>query len=170
MTESFPHREVRVRGRRTIYSFAAALVLAAIACAPAVAPPLYSPYDAGRPMAVERGTVESVRLVTLQGQPTGAGAAVGSTLGAIAGAAAGSDSYNGSWWGALAGALFGGLAGQAIETQAAQREGLEIRVQMEDGRTLVVVQGAEERLQPGEPVEVLTAPDGTSRVQRPRGR
>ena len=58
-------------------------------------------------MTVERGTVESVRLVTLQGQPTGAGAAVGSTLGAIAGAAAGSDSYNGSWWGALAGALFG---------------------------------------------------------------
>lgn len=156
--------------RHTALFFAIALVLAATACAPTVAPPLYSAYDAGRPMTVERGIVESVRLVKMQGQPTGAGAAVGSTVGAIAGAAAGSDSYSGSWWGALAGALIGGLAGNAIEADAAQREGLEVRVQVDDGRTLVVVQGAEERLQPGEAVEVLTAPDGTTRVQRPRGR
>jgi len=142
--------------------------LVATGCAPAVAPPLYTAYDAGRPMTVEYGVVDAVRPVQLHGQPTGTGAAVGATVGAIAGAAAGSDSYSGSWWGSLAGALIGGLAGNAIETGAATVNGVELRVTMEDGRRLAFVQGAEEAFQPGDQVEILTAPDGTSRVQHPR--
>jgi outer membrane lipoprotein SlyB len=150
--------------------FAAAF--AATGCAPVVAPPLYTAYDAGRPMTVEYGVVDTVRPVKIQGQPTGAGAAVGSTVGAIAGAAAGSNnSYyysSGSWWGAIAGALLGGMVGSAIEAGASQADGLEVRVQMDDGQTLVLIQGAEESFQPGDQVEILTAPDGTSRVQHPR--
>lgn len=145
-----------------------ALALAAAGCAPAVAPPLYTAYDAGRPMTVEYGIVDAVRPVQLHGQPTGTGAAVGATVGAIAGAAAGSDSYSGSWWGSLAGALIGGLAGNAIETDAATKSGMELRVTMDDGRRLAFVQGAEESFQPGDQVEILTAPDGTARVQHPR--
>jgi outer membrane lipoprotein SlyB len=145
-----------------------ACLAAAAGCAPVAAPPLYTAYDAGRPMSVEYGVVDDARPVRLQGQPTGGGAAVGATVGAIAGAAAGSNSYSGSWWGSLAGALIGGLAGNAIETDAATVNGVELRVTMEDGRRLAFVQGAEEIFQPGDQVEILTAPDGTARVQHPR--
>lgn len=145
-----------------------AAALLATGCAPVTPPPLYTAYDAGRPMTVDYGVVDDVRPVQLHGQATGAGAAVGSTVGAIIGGAAGSDSYAGSWWGSLAGALIGGLAGHAIETDAATKGGVELRISMEDGRRLVFVQGAEESFQPGDQVEVLTAPDGTARVQHPR--
>lgn len=160
----------RTRFRMWTGVFLACLVTAFLAtgCAPVAPPPLYNAYDAGRPMSVEYGVVDAVRAVEIRGQPTGAGAAVGSTVGAIAGAAAGSDSYAGSWWGSLAGALIGGLAGQAIESDAARKSGLELRVTMDDGRRLAFVQGAEESFQPGDEVEVLTAPDGTARVQHPR--
>jgi len=160
----------RTRLGKWMLTFLASLaaVLLITGCAPVTPPPLYSAYDAGRPMTVEYGVVDDVRPVQLHGQPTGAGAAVGATVGAIAGAAAGSDSYSGSWWGSLAGALIGGLAGHAIETDAATKSGVELRITMEDGRKLAFVQGAEERFQPGDQVEVLRAPDGTARVQHPR--
>jgi len=155
--------------------FAAVLatgLLMATACAPVVVPPAYPAYQTGQAMSVESGVVQAVRTVKIQGQPTGAGAAVGSTVGAIAGAAAGSNSscyYNGgSWWGALAGAIIGGLAGNAMETAAAQQNGLEVQVRMDDGRVLSIVQGGEELFRPGDDVDVLTAPDGSSRVQHPR--
>jgi outer membrane lipoprotein SlyB len=60
------------------------------------------------------------------------------------------------------------MVGSAIEAGASQADGLEVRVQMDDGQTLVLIQGAEESFQPGDQVEILTAPDGTSRVQHPR--
>jgi len=146
-------------------------LLSWLGCAPAVGPGTYSVYDAGRPMSVEYGVVDAVRDVAIQGQPTGAGAAVGSTVGAMAGAAIGSNNsyyYNGSgaWWGGLAGALIGGLVGSAIEADAARQDGVELRVQMDSGKTLIVVQGNQEVFKPGDAVEVVTAPDGTARVQR----
>lgn len=147
-------------------------LITATACAPAVVPPAYPAYQTGQAMSVQQGVVQSVRSVRIQGYPTGAGAAVGSTVGAIAGAAAGSNSSyyysSGSWWGALAGAIIGGLAGNAMETAAAQQNGLEVQVRLDDGRVLVIVQGGEELFRPGDDVDVLTAPDGSSRVQHPR--
>jgi outer membrane lipoprotein SlyB len=140
-----------------------------VSCAPAVAPRTYSAYEAGRPMSVRYGVVDSVRAVKIQTPPTGAGAAVGSTVGAIAGAAAGSNNsfyYNaGGWWGALAGALLGGLVGSAIEASASNQDGLEMKVQMNDGETLVVVQDAKETFKAGDVVEMIIAPDGSARLQ-----
>lgn len=139
-------------------------------CAPTATQRTYSAYDAGRAMSVRYGVVDSVRAVKLQTPPTGAGAAVGSTVGAMAGAAIGSNNsyyYNGggAWWGGLAGALLGGLIGSAIEANAAQRDGFELRLQMDDGETLVVLQDAQETFKVGDAVELVTAPDGSARVQ-----
>jgi outer membrane lipoprotein SlyB len=128
----------------------------------------YTLHDAGRPLEVSYGLVREFRHVRIEGEPTGAGAVVGSTVGAVAGAAAGCDSYSGSWWGSLVGAILGGIVGQAIEKGASDQDGVEIMVEMDDGRRLVFVQGDEEAFQPGEEVQILTAPDGTSRVQYPR--
>ena len=154
---------------------AAVLCLACLAsllfasCAPAVAPHTYTAYDAGRPMSVRYGVVDSVRTVKIQTPPTGTGAAVGSTVGAIAGAAAGSNnSYyysGGGWWGAIAGALIGGLVGSAIEAGASNRDGIELKVQMNDGETVVIVQDAQEAFNPGDVVQLVTAADGSARLQ-----
>jgi outer membrane lipoprotein SlyB len=155
--------------RRACALLALSALLVSSGCAPAVAPRTYSAYDAGRPMSVRYGVVDSVRAVKIQTPPTGAGAAVGSTVGAIAGAAAGSNNsfyYNsGSWWGALAGALLGGLVGSAIEAGASKQDGLELKVQMNDGETLVVVQDAQEAFKAGDVVELVIAPDGSARLQ-----
>jgi len=163
---------VEKAGGLAIAAIWVAALAASTACAPVVVPPAYPAYQTGQAMTVEPGVVQAVRTVKIQGMPTGAGAAVGSTVGAIAGAAAGSNSScyysGGSWWGALAGAIIGGLAGNAMETAAAQKNGLEIQVRMDDGRVLSIVQGAEETFRPGDDVDVLTAPDGSSRVQHPR--
>ncbi len=149
---------------------ACAFSLLFASCAPTATQRTYSAYDAGRAMSVRYGVVDSVRAVKLQTQPTGAGAAVGSTVGAMAGVAIGSNNsydYNGggAWWGGLAGALLGGLIGSAIEAGASNRDGLEIKVQMNDGETLVVVQDAQEAFRPGDFVEMVTARDGSARLQ-----
>ncbi len=151
-------------------ALACALGVLLLSCAPAATQRTYSVYEAGQPMAVRYGVVDSVRPVKLQSPPTGAGAAAGSTVGAMAGAAIASNNsscYNGSgvWWVGAVGALLGGLIGSAIEADASQRDGLELRLQMDDGETLVVVQEAHETFRVGDAVEVVTAPDGSARVR-----
>jgi outer membrane lipoprotein SlyB len=134
-------------------------------CAPARVAQGYPFYQSGVPLQVERGTVERARPVQIQGLPTGAGAAAGMTTGMIVGSAFG-QGY-GTDWAVLAGALLGGLLGAAAEQSASQRDGAELSVVLEDGRRVIVVQEAYERFYPGDEVEVLTAPDGTARVQHP---
>jgi outer membrane lipoprotein SlyB len=165
------HRSSEPTNRRPsmVLALACLASLSLVSCAPAVAPHTYTAYDAGRPMSVRYGVVDSVKAVKIQTPPTGAGAAVGSTVGAIAGAAAGSNNScyysGGSWWGAVAGALLGGLVGSAIEASASNKDGLELRVQMNDGETLVIVQDAQEAFKVGDFVELVTAPDGSARLQ-----
>jgi outer membrane lipoprotein SlyB len=142
-----------------------AWALLALACAPVRVAQGYPYYQSGLPLHVERGTVERARPVKIQGLQTGAGAAAGMTAGMIAGSAFG-QGY-GTDWAILAGAILGGLLGAAAEQSAAERDGIEVAVQLEDGRRVVVVQEAYERFDPGDEVELLTAPDGTARVQHP---
>ena len=141
------------------------IVLASAACAPVMVTQTYPYYHAGVPLQVEHGTVERTRPVKIQGLPTGAGAAAGMTAGVIAGSAFG-QGY-GTDWAMFAGAILGGLLGAAAEHSAAQRDGVEVTVQLEDGRRVIVVEEAFEQFSPGEAVELLTAPDGTTRVQHP---
>lgn len=143
------------------------VLLTAASCAPARTAYDY-PYDqAGVALRIEPGVVESVRPVKIQGPDTGTGASVGMTAGMIAGSAVG-DGGAGTGLAMLGGALLGGLVGSAAEQSARERDGLEIVVALDAGERVVVVQEAYERFYAGDEVELLTAPDGTSRVQRVR--
>jgi outer membrane lipoprotein SlyB len=139
------------------------LLMVCLACVPQVSGRDYGWYDARQPMLVERGVVDTVRHVALEGSQSGAGAAAGATAGAIAGSAVGQGS--GSALASVAGAILGGLAGNAIEKGATAQKGLEITVRMEDGRLLAIVQGDDVAFYPGDEVEVLTAPNGKARVR-----
>ena len=66
--------------------------------------------------------------------------------------------------GAIAGAIVGGLVGNAVENNANQRNGVEVTVRLDSGRTIAVPQeNAGENFRPGDRVRVLS--DGyTTRV------
>ncbi len=86
-------------------------------------------------------------------------------LGAVVGGIAGSEigQGKGSAVGTVLGAVGGAVAGHAIEEATTRKGGLEITVKLEGGRTLAVVQEADEAFRPGERVRVLSG-GGVTRV------
>lgn len=143
------------------------LALLTAACAAGPSGRVYSPREARLPMTVQRGVVDSVRAVTVEGMPSGLGGFAGLVAGATAGSAVGRGS--GRAMATVAGAILGNLAGDAIERDSARYPALEIVVRLESGILYAIVQAQApgETFTPGQEVEVLTAQDGTMRV-RPR--
>ena len=77
-------------------------------------------------MVVRYATVESTRLVKLEGTKTNIGTVAGGAVGGIAGSTIGSG--RGSAVGAVLGAVAGGIAGAAVEEGATRSQGIEITV------------------------------------------
>ena len=145
---------------------AAALLSATIllsGCAPRMSNRDYSLNEAYQPMNVQYGTVDGVRSVLIQGPQTGVGPMAGAVIGGAAGNAMGGGT--GQIITTVAGALLGGLAGAAAEEGASRQEGQQITIHMDDGRLIAVVQSGKVAFAPGERVQVLTAADGTTRVE-----
>ncbi|OZB78602.1 MAG: hypothetical protein B7X29_04270 [Halothiobacillus sp. 13-55-115] len=93
--------------------------------------------------------------------PIGAigGAVVGGLLGSGVGGGLGRDLAT------VGGAIGGGVAGSAIEEGVTQQNGVEIVVRLDNGRTVSIVQAVGGQIfSLGQRVQVITAPDGTSRV------
>lgn len=112
---------------------------------------------------VQYGTVESVRGVRIAGtqSPVGiiGGAIVGGLLGSTVGGGRGKDLA------AVGGAIAGGVAGSAIEQGATQQNGVEITVRLDNGRIVSIVQAVGNQMfSPGQRVQVVSAPNGASRV------
>ncbi len=122
----------------------------------------YSRSQAREAQAVRLGYVESVRQVLIEGTKSGVGAVSGAALGGVAGSTIGRG--RGQVAGAIGGAVLGGLAGSAIEENATRQPGLEITVQLDNGRMVAVTQAADEPFYPGDRVRVLIGYDGTTRV------
>lgn len=131
-------------------------------CAATMSNRTYAENEALQPMAVEYGTVASVQPVTFQATPTGLGPLAGAVIGGAAGNSIGGG--NGRIISTVGGAILGGLAGAAAENNASRQNGQQITVRMDDDRLLAVVQGGRVVFAPGERVQLLTAPDGTTRV------
>lgn len=95
----------------------------------------YGGEEVGKPIETSRGTVVASRVVDVSGETTMAGPAAGAALGA-AGMGIGVQ----SGWAALIGAVLGAGVGYATQQWANDREGIEYVVQLEDGRTVTLVQ------------------------------
>ena len=139
---------------------AAGLVLSG--CPASMSGGAYSRSQAREAQDVRLGYVESVRQVLIEGTKSGVGAVGGAALGGLAGSTIGKG--RGQVAGAIGGAVLGGLAGSAIEENATRQPGLEITVQLDNGRMLAVTQAADEPFYPGDRVRVLIGYDGTTRV------
>jgi len=139
---------------------AAGLVLSG--CPASMSGGAYSRSQAREAQEVRLGYVESVRQVLIEGTKSGVGAVSGAALGGVAGSTIGRG--RGQVAGAIGGAVLGGLAGSAIEENATRQPGLEITVQLDNGRMVAVTQAADEPFYPGDRVRVLIGYDGTTRV------
>ncbi len=124
---------------------------------------VYSQNNAMQMQTVQYGTIESLRGVQIAGtqSPLGmiGGAVVGGLLGSGVGGGLGRNLAT------VGGAIAGGVAGSAIENNVTQQNGVEIVVRLDNGRTVSIVQAVGAQLfSLGQRVQVLSAPDGTSRV------
>ncbi|WP_296054763.1 glycine zipper domain-containing protein [uncultured Amphritea sp.] len=133
-----------------------AVVLMLQGCASSLTGDTYSRSEARRVQNVEYAWVDAVKPVVIEGRtdsPLGAGA--GAIVGGIAGSSVGEG--KGSSIASVVGAVAGGIVGQRIEESSTRKQGQEITVTLESGRTISVVQEVDSDgfFQPGERVRVL---------------
>lgn len=110
------------------------------------------------------GTVIQARPVTLAAtEPMDryAGAAAGAALGGLLAQNVGQG--KGRIAAGIVGAMLGGYAGDAIAKGMTTREGIEVVVKFDNGRTLAIVQEADTAFAPGQRV-MLVAGQGQARV------
>jgi outer membrane lipoprotein SlyB len=108
------------------------------ACASNLTGDSYSRGEARRAMVVRYATVESVRMVKLEGTKSNIGTVAGGAVGGIAGSSIGQG--KGSAVGAVLGAVAGGLAGAAVEEGATRSQGIEVTVKLDNGSSMAIVQ------------------------------
>lgn len=142
-----------------------ACMLLATGCGPNYGGNTYGSREARTAQTVERGTVVSVTNVQLQSDDpailgTLAGGVVGGVLGNMLGGGRGRVLTT------MAGAGAGAVAGNVAENSIRSAPGLEIEVQLDNGQSLSVVQGANEQFSPGDRVRILRGANGSARVQR----
>jgi len=124
----------------------------------------YTRGQAQTALTVYYGTVLKVAEVQIQAETTGVGAVGGGVVGGIVGSTIGSG--RGSTLAATAGALAGAAAGSAAEKARATRPALEIEVELDDGRLMVVVQEKDDEFAVGDRVRLLQSPDGKMRIRQ----
>ena len=126
----------------------------------------YDSADVGRTIETASGKVVASRSVDIKGDTSAAGPLAG---GALGGAATGLAFQSG--WAALLGAVVGAGVGYVTEQQINSGEGTEYVVEMDDGRTVTIVQNKEDGVPPiadGTPVLVQYSGKYTRVLEDPR--
>jgi outer membrane lipoprotein SlyB len=154
---------------RKAIQFALVVTMTAVlgACASS-SPDVISRGDAQRMAKIEDAVVLSIRTVTVDGSQSGVGAAVGGVVGAIGGYGGSGVQREAQVLGVLAG-VAGAAAGNAIERFSTREEAVEILVQLKGGERRAIVQAkAAEKLEPGDPVIIVTTGNKVRVTKAPR--
>jgi outer membrane lipoprotein SlyB len=131
------------------------------ACASSNSGGAYTRGQTRQVQTVKMGTVESVRLVKIEGTGSPVGTGAGAVIGGVAGNSMGGG--RGRAITTVLGAVVGGVAGAAAEEGITRKDGFEITVQLDKGDMIAIVQEADEEFQPGDRVRVLEG-GGVTRV------
>jgi outer membrane lipoprotein SlyB len=133
-------------------------------CASSRSGRVYSRDQARTAQQVYYATVIRVEEVTIEGREGVVGGVAGGVVGGFLGNTIGGGSGNklATAAGAVGGALAGGAAEKAMTTKA----GLEIEVERDDGRMMVIVQEKDDQYAPGDRVRLIGGQDGTWRVRQ----
>jgi len=122
----------------------------------------YNRASVGVPSEIVKGRLVGLEPVRINGNRSGLGAASGAALGGALGSQVGRNrGYRGRYRGntnvagAIGFAILGGLVGAAIEEGATGGNGWRYTIELEDGRTITLVQGDRDPIaRVGEPVRV----------------
>lgn len=126
------------------------------ACATSKSGEVFSRKEARQVQTVDKGKILAVKPVTVEGTQSGVGTVGGGVIGGIAGSTIGGG--RGQAIAATVGAIAGGVLGSAIEEGTTRQSAMQITVELEDGRTIALVQsvGNEPPFEVGESVKVLS--------------
>jgi outer membrane lipoprotein SlyB len=133
-------------------------------CASSRGGKVYSRDQARTAQQVYYATVIRVEEVTIEGTQGVVGAVAGGVVGGFLGNTIGGGS--GNKLATAAGAVGGALAGGAAEKAATTKAALEIEVERDDGKMMVVVQEKDDQYAAGDRVRLISASDGTWRVRQ----
>jgi outer membrane lipoprotein SlyB len=128
----------------------------------------YQAGDVGRTIETAQGSVVASRAVEISGDTNAVGPVAGGALGAAGSALA----FNGSGLIAVIGGVLGAGIGYLTQQQLNNRDGIEYVLEMEDGRTVTLVQNRaadEVPLANGTPVLVQVSGQYTRVIADPRG-
>ena len=126
---------------------------------------VYSRQDTRKAWDVRYGEVVDVDPVTIEGQRTALGRVGGGYVGYEVGRSIGGRGTSGDIGGAV-GAVAGAVAGEAVEEGVTRQDGLQISVRLDTGRTIAVVQAADQPFKVGERVKIYSRGDGATRVAK----
>jgi outer membrane lipoprotein SlyB len=127
----------------------------------------YQAGDVGRTIETAQASVVSSRLVRVAGETN----MVGPVAGAALGASGSSLAFQGSGLVAVIGGVLGAGMGYLAQQQVNKRDGIEYVLQMDDGRTVTLVQNREDEEEPlpdGTPVLVQVSGQYTRVIADPR--
>jgi outer membrane lipoprotein SlyB len=124
----------------------------------------YSRGEVGQAQTVQRGHIEDIRYVKIQGGST-AGTVIGGIAGGLLGREVGSGS--GKTLATLGGAGLGAVAGSAAEQKLQNRQGVELTVHLDNGEKISITQevNPRESFSIGDQVRVMYG-SGRARVTR----
>lgn len=142
-----------------------ALTLVLAGCAGSYGSGSVSPASVGQSTTIREGTVTAVREVTIRPDNSIVGAATGAVLGGLAGSQIGGGD-TAQTAGGIGGAVLGGVAGNEAGKALNTRPGYAYTVRLESGEVREIIQGANEYLAPGTPVNVVYREDGVRVVPR----
>ncbi|HJS21373.1 MAG TPA: hypothetical protein VJ764_01855 [Steroidobacteraceae bacterium] len=147
-------------------SLVTALLFTSIAtgCASSASSKVYPRYQAQQAWRVEYGNVAGLDSVTIEGERSYFGRAGGGYIGYEVGRAIVDGSGRGV--AGAVGAVAGAVAGDAVEERATRQQGLQITVDLDEGSTVAIVQGADQPFAMGERVKVLRGQGGAARVTK----
>jgi len=126
---------------------------------------VYSREETRQAWDVDYGEVTDIDPVVIEGQRTWLGRVGGGLIGWEAGRAIGGSGSTGRVVGAV-GSVAGAVAGEAVEESVTRQDGLQITVRLDSGRSIAVVQAADQAFVVGEKVKVFSRRDGAARVAK----
>ncbi len=156
-------KKIKTLGKSAAMIVAVAAAVLAAGCQTGQGSKTYTRGQAQTPMQIYYGTVLRVSDVTIESKPSGVGAGAGGVAGGVVGSTIGKGS--GRVLATTAGALAGAAAGAAAEKAMGAKPALEIEVELDDGRLMVIVQEKDDVFNVGDRVRLIQS-GGAMRVRQ----
>ena len=119
---------------------------------------------AGTTQSIDMGTVIATRTVKIEGNATNLGTYGGGVMGSAVGSTIGRG--DGRTLASAGGAVAGAVVGRKVEKALSAKMAQEVTIELDDGRTVVVVQEMQEPpFQSGDRVSVMETRTGIARIR-----